>query len=354
MDLAPSSEQEMILDAVRGLAARVAPQAAAWDRADQIEPAVFEQLAELGLTGVFLDEAQGGSGFGTTTGLLAIEALAEASGALALRLASAAGAALPILAAAGMGHEGLTSLLGHSRYPALLEGVRRTSGGVDRRLLGEARWVVGGLGARSLVMTADDGEVFFVEEASVRGEPARGLGMRGAGLAHIRLEGFRVPTPLGRLPASETHHLAAQARLAVAAVGVGVGRAAVNEARNYALSRKQFGRPIGDFQAVQWMLADAATEVDAAGLLVRRGGLRLESGADGIEESEAALVLAAEAALSAAQKAIQVHGGYGFVREFPVERLARDARYFGLALAGKTGARGNLGRRVLELGPAAG
>lgn len=350
MELTPSEEQRMIVDAVTGVATRLASRAGAWDATGVIDADAFEALSELGLGGLFLDAPLEGAELGVATGLLALEALARGSGALGLRLAGHAAGAVPLLSAAGLSSEALGPLVEGRRWATRVDALEVRGAGEGRALWGEARWVVGGLAADPLAVTSREGEVFLVEGAlpGLTREPAPSLGMRGAGLAHVRFEGVKVGAPVAWLDAPTASRLASMKRAATAAVGVGIGRAALDEARRYARERKQFGRPIGDFQAIQWMIADAATEVDAAGLLGLRAGLTLDAGEDADAEARAALILTAEATLSAAQKAIQIHGGYGFVREFPVERLARDARYFGMAHGGRDVHRERLGRALLE------
>lgn len=348
VDFSPSNEDRLILEAVEALSARLGPRAEGWDRADRIDPEALAAVAELGLCGLFVDEAAGGAGLGCTTAALTTEALARASGALALRLSAHAAGALPALVAAGRTQADLAPLVAGERWAAKIDGVALTEG----RLRGQARWVVGGADAEILVVLTRCGRVARVDGAAagLTREVADGLGMRGSGLAHLRLEDVLAGEVTGPLDPGTRDRLAEVERLAVASVGVGIGRAALAEAAAYARERRQFGRPIADFQAVQWMLADAATEMDAAALLTIRAGLSLD-GADDLGASHAAaaaLVLTSEAALSASQKAIQVHGGYGFVREFVVERLARDARYLGVALGGRDAARAALGRALLD------
>lgn len=334
IDFAPSEDDRLILDAVAGVADRHGARAAKWDEEDHVDPEAMEALAEMGLGTVLLSED--GGGIGVALGCRVVERLAERSGGWALRFGAHAVAAA-LAEAAGLDGARLEAL------SADVGGLAWAS--VDAA--GTARWVGGGQHAAHVLAVSEGGEVRLLDGAKLTLEPVSGLGMKGAGFAHLEgVEGGAV----GQLEASGLERVQELARLVTAAIGVGVGRAALREATRYALDRKQFGRPISDFQAIQWMLADAATEVDAAGLLVVRGGLALDGRAPevGPLPGAAALLLAAEAALGAAQKAIQIHGGYGFVREYPVERFARDARYLGVALEGRDPLRTRLGRALLE------
>lgn len=302
MEFAPSPDDRWVLDAVATACERFRTDAADWDARGLIDPAALGLAAELGLGALFLAESRGG--VPPAVGLLALAEVAERSAALAARIAVHAAVVAPWLA-------------GGSEPPP-------SDGSWSGLVFGPGGFGIG----------LDAERVFVLSEERFRGGGAfaalDGLGLRGAGLG-------RMHPPLS-LPDPNDPRLSIL-RLAVAAVAVGVGRAAVTAAKDHALGRKQFGRPIADFQAVQWMLADAATEVEAAQLLVVAGGL--EGGGDG----RAALAFATEAAHHAAHAAIQIHGGSGFVRDFPVERLARDARTLGVLFGPLDDVRHEIGAR---------
>lgn len=124
----------------------------------------------------------------------------------------------------------------------------------------------------------------------------------------------------------DTLQILDRGRITIGALGVGIARGATEEARAYALERKQFNKPIGEFQAIQWMLADMATETDAARLLVHRAAALCDAKKPFSREAAEAKLFASETAVRAAMKAIQIHGGYGYTRDFPVERYLRDAK----------------------------
>ena len=115
-------------------------------------------------------------------------------------------------------------------------------------------------------------------------------------------------------------------RISIAAMALGLGYGSLDAAVTYAKDRKQFGRAIADFQAIQWMLADAKTELDAASLLVYRAAWLADEGRPYSKEASMAKLFASEASSRAINKALQVHGGYGYTREFPVERHLRDVK----------------------------
>ncbi|MDX1814696.1 MAG: acyl-CoA dehydrogenase family protein, partial [Thermodesulfobacteriota bacterium] len=115
-------------------------------------------------------------------------------------------------------------------------------------------------------------------------------------------------------------------RIGIASQAIGIARAAVDSAVSYARERKQFGKPLSGFQAIQWMLADSATELDAAGLLALLAAYRKEAGGSFTREAAVAKVFASEAAYRACHRAVQVYGGNGYMREYPVERHLRDVK----------------------------
>jgi alkylation response protein AidB-like acyl-CoA dehydrogenase len=156
------------------------------------------------------------------------------------------------------------------------------------------------------------------------------LGMRASDTTELVFEDCAVPDEnrLGEVDRAFAHTLRIldRGRITIAALAIGLGRAALDAARSYALQRSQFGRPIADYQAIQWMVADAATELEAARLLTWRAAWLQDQGRRTTLESSEAKLFAAQAAMRACNQAIQIHGGYGYSREYPVERMYRDAR----------------------------
>jgi butyryl-CoA dehydrogenase len=162
------------------------------------------------------------------------------------------------------------------------------------------------------------------------GKKERKLGVRGSSTAELVFEACRVPVgnrlgdegggfkvAMGAIDAS---------RINVAAQAVGIARAGLEASLAYARDRQQFGRAIADFQAVQWMLADMATHVDAARLLTYRAAYLKNQGLPYLKEAAMAKLFAAEAAMNITTKAVQIHGGYGYIKDYPVERFFRDAK----------------------------
>ena len=174
---------------------------------------------------------------------------------------------------------------------------------------------------------------FLVEGGTkglVVGRHERKMGLTGSGTVSLSFEDCRVPAS-NRLGApGEGFRIAMSAldggRIGIASQAVGIARAALGSAAAYAKERRQFDRAISEFQAIQWMLADSDTELDAAWLLICRAACRKERGQPFGREASMAKVFASEAGNRACQKAVQILGGYGYIREYPVERHLRDIK----------------------------
>ncbi len=162
------------------------------------------------------------------------------------------------------------------------------------------------------------------------GKCERKLGIRGASAAELIFEDCFVPEANRLGKEGEGFKIALSAldasRISVAAQGVGIAQGAFERALAYARERHQFGQPICDFQAIQWLLADMATQIDAARLLTYRAAYLLDRDLSFTKEASMAKVYAAEAAMFVATKAIQIHGRYGYIKDYPLERYFRDAR----------------------------
>jgi alkylation response protein AidB-like acyl-CoA dehydrogenase len=156
------------------------------------------------------------------------------------------------------------------------------------------------------------------------------LGCRSSDTVELTLEDVRIPDSqrVGAVDHGfiDTLKILDRGRVSIASMALGLGEGALSAAVAYAKDRKQFGKPIADFQAIQWMLADARTELDAARLLTWRAAVQADSGQRYSREASMAKLYASECASRAINKALQVHGGYGYTREFPVERHLRDAK----------------------------
>ncbi|MBU0551917.1 acyl-CoA dehydrogenase family protein [Myxococcota bacterium] len=352
-----SEEHQILRDAVRGLAERhIAPYAAEWDEQEAFPRALFTRLGQEGLMGITIPEAYGGSGMDYLSYAIVVEEIAAVDGSAALTVASHNGLAtghivhagseaqkkqyLPDLAAGRkLGAWGLTEPGSGSDAAGMR--TTATRDGEDWRLNGSKTFITqGGVGEVAVVLAVTDaskkqrGITAFILEKGMAGfsvgKHIPKLGMRSSDTAELIFEDVRVPDRqrLGEVNMGfiNTLEILDRGRISIGALALGLGRAALEAAGRYALERQQFGRPIADFQAIQWMIADAATELEAARLLLWRAAYLQDQGKPSIKESAMAKLFASEAGMRACDSAIQVHGGYGYTREYPVERMWRDAK----------------------------
>ncbi|MER3456849.1 MAG: acyl-CoA dehydrogenase [candidate division GAL15 bacterium] len=351
-----TESQRLVYQAVGEFAAqRLRPHAARWDREGVFPHEVVPQLAELGLLGLQVPEEYGGSGMDTISATLAVERIAWADGSVALTVAShnsLCGAHLvhfgneeqkqrylPRLARGEvLGAWCLTEPHAGSDAAALRTRAERRG---DRYVLNGTKAFVtqGSVAGVYVVMARTGGEgpaglsAFVVERGTPGlrvGRKEDKLGLRASDTAEVVFEDVEVPEE-NRLGLEGEGYAQAMrvlegGRIGIGAMAVGIGRAALEAALEYAKGRVAFGRPIAEFQAIQWMLADSAVELDAAWLLVLRAAWMADQGLPFRKEASMAKLYASEAAHRAADRALQVHGGYGYIRSYPVERYYRDVR----------------------------
>ncbi len=357
MDFELSDEQEELRRTVRAFAEReLLPYARERDEAQAFPREVFARLGELGLAGCCWEEELGGSGLGTLEWAIVMEEIARADAGVALSLAAHHSLAsahvhlagsdeqkrrfLPPLARGekvgcwGLTEPGSGSDAGGMRTTA----VRDRDGWV---LHGSKNFITnGGLADTAVVMAVTDRaagkkgiSAFVVERGTPGFRPGKKedkLGVRSSDTSELVLEDCRVPAAnlLGRegMGFVDTLRILDKGRIGIAAFSVGIARAALEASMRYARERRQFGHPIADFQAVQFKVADMATRTDAARLLTWRAAAMADRGEAHTAESSMAKLFASETAVEVALEAIQVHGGYGYVKEYPVERHLRDAK----------------------------
>jgi isovaleryl-CoA dehydrogenase len=352
-----TEEQEIVLDTVRRLAeAEVAPVAAEIDREDRFPREFFERLGGIGVLGVLAPEKHGGSGGDYFLATLIMEELARHSGSVALSYGAHAvlcmGAiardgnpeqqqrALPTLCSGeAIGAWALTEP--GSGSDALGMRTRAERDGDHYVLNGSKTFITNGSEGGTIVLYARTSpergahgiSVFLVDGRAEGLHTSRKLdkmGMRGSPTAELSLENVRVHAS-DRLGA-ENQGVAMMMRgldierATLAGISIGLGRAALDAAIAWARERKQFGRPIGEFQMVQKLIADTYTELEAARLLVYEAARRCTGDTSASHVASAAKLFASEVATRAGMAAVQVLGGYGYTRDYPVERIARDAK----------------------------
>lgn len=356
-----TDDQRAVLGPLRDyLRAEVAPGAIARDESGEFPGRIVRELGAMGIFGLQVPEEHGGAGLDTMTAALVVEEVAAVDGSLALTVAShnslcvghllvAANEAqrrewLPQLATAEkLGAWALTEPGAGSDAASLTTRAVRSEGGYE--ITGAKQFITQGTVAGTYVVvarTADpapgaarsDGISAFVVDGAapglVRGKPEKKLGLRSSDTTPLQLDGVRVghEALLGEegTAFADVSRVLSGGRIGIGAMGIGLGRAALERAARYAQERRQFGQPLARHQAVAFKLAEMATELEAARLLVRKAAALRDSGRDYTMAAAMAKLKGSVAGVSACDAAIQVLGGYGYLRDFEVERFWRDAR----------------------------
>ena len=356
MDFELSGDQREIQSLAREFAeAEIEPNAADWDRAHGFPRELFGKLAELGFMGVCIPEEFGGAGADFLSYILVLEELSRADAGVGVTVAVHTSAVtLPVL---GFGTDEQRSRF----VPPLARGEAigafaltepeagsdagslRTAAVVDEdgwTITGSKQWITNGAFAGTVLLFArtdpdtpgPKGVSAFVLDADqvrVTREEEK-LGLNSSSTVDLAIESARAGRD--RLLHEEGKGFTVAmstldgGRIGIAAQALGIAQAAFDVARDYALERRQFGKRIADFQAIQWKLADMATEIDAARLLVYRAAWLKQEGRPHTEAGAKAKLFASEMARRQTAEAIQILGGYGYTKEFPVERYYRDAK----------------------------
>ncbi|MFF4646378.1 acyl-CoA dehydrogenase family protein [Streptomyces sp. NPDC001389] len=358
MNLELSEEQEAARRLARAFTDReISPHAAAWDRAESVDRSIVQKLGDLGFLGLTVPEEYGGSGGDHLSYVLVTEELGRGDSAVrgivsvSLGLVAKSVAAwgteeqkrswLPRLCSgAALGCFGLTEPGTGSDAAALT--TRAVREGDAYVISGSKMFITNGTWADVVLLFARTDpatpghrgiSAFLVPADSpglTRREVHGKLGLRGQATAELTLDGVRVPASAMLGPEGKGFSVAmsalAKGRMSVAAGCVGIAQAALDAAVSYAARREQFGRPIAHHQLVQELIADISVDVDAARLLTWRVADLVDRGRPFATEASTAKLFASEAAVRAASNALQVHGGYGYVDEYPAGKLLRDAR----------------------------
>jgi len=357
MDFRLSDAQEILRRTIREFAEReIAPHVLAWDEAQHFPVELVAGLGELGLWGIQLPERYGGAGLSAVDYCLCIEELARVDPAVALSVAAHNGLCcahiflfgseaqraryLPPLARGEMlGAWGLTEPTAGSDAAGTRTTARRTATGWV--LNGSKTFTTHGTFAGVMVVMAVTDptqahhgiSAFLVERGTPglsAGRKENKLGMRASDTAEVRFDDCAVGPDQLLGPEGDGFIAALQVldggRIGIAALAVGLAQGAFDAASRYATERRQFGQPIAAFQAVQWKLADLATRLEAARLLTYRAAYLKDQGRPTTRESAMAKLFASEMAVRAAEECVQIHGGYGFVKDYPAEKFFRDVK----------------------------
>jgi hypothetical protein len=348
IDFQPDEEQELVVETVREFAAQELRQRAREaDESRKLPADLLERAHTLGLVSNSLPEAHGGGGARSAlTGVLIAEELAWGDLGLALAILSPGLLALPLaeFGSPAQQAEWLPRFTGTAFAPGSLAWVeprfdsdvyrpaaRARRDGADWRLDGAKCLVpwLDGLAAVGIVACEGGSSRLFavpVDAPGLRAVPACYMGLRALPLVELQLEGVRVPES-ARIEA-DLGRVAAQGRVAAAALALGVARAAYELARDYAKQRETFGAPIATRQSIAFMLADMATEVDGLRLLTWEAAWQLDRGQDATRAAALASSQARRVVLQCADGAVQIFGGHGYTREYLPELLLRNAAGF--------------------------
>ncbi|MFL5298915.1 MAG: acyl-CoA dehydrogenase family protein [Anaeromyxobacteraceae bacterium] len=357
MDHDFTDEQREIQRTVREFCEReVKPHARKWDEEERFPMSVVKALGDLGLLGMTVPESYGGAALGAAGVAMVVEEVARYDGSLALTVASHNGLGTGHLMRFGseeLKRRYLPDVASGRKLAAW--GLTEPGSGSDAAAMRTTavrrgdRWILNG--SKTFITQGTVGEVFVVLAVTSREKRQKGitafllekgqkgftqraihgkLGMRSSDTAELHLEDVEVPDThrIGEVDHGflDTLQILDRGRISIGALAVGLARGAIEEARTYAKDRKAFGKPIAEFQAIAFMLADMATETAAARLLVQRAAALCDAGERFTREASMAKLFASEVAMRATSKAIQIHGGYGYTRDFPVERYYRDAK----------------------------
>ena len=352
-----TEDQEALRKEIRQFAAReIAPHVSEWDEKSEFPAAVVKQLGAMGLLGVIFPPEYGGAGMGYVDYVLAIEELSAVDGSIGIIVAAhnslgtnhifLAGneaqkrkyvpklASGEWLGAWGLTEPGSGSDAGGARTTAVRKG--------DTWVLnGSKTFITNGSYADTAVVIAvtdkskgTHGLSAFVVEKGTKGfrpgKKENKLGLRASDTSELIFEDCEIPAEnlLGVEGEGfvDSMRVLDGGRISIAALSLGIARGALDAATKYVKERRQFGKAIAEFQGIQWKLADMATELDAARLLTQRAAVLKDSGRTVTRESAMAKLFASEVAVRICNEAVQLFGGYGFIKDYPAEKFYRDVK----------------------------
>ena len=357
MDFQLTEEQLHLKRSIREFAEReILPNVMKWDEHGEFPLEVVKELGRMGVMGMIFPTELGGAGLGYVEYVIAIEELSRVDGSVGIIVAAhnslcsnhiyLAGNAeqkkkyIPRLATAEhIGAWGLTEPnSGSDAGGARMNAVRKKNGWV---LNGTKTFITnGGHADISVVIAVTDktahthGLSAFVVEKGTKGfrpgKKENKLGLRASDTSELIFEDCWVPEDalLGKEGDGfiDAMRVLDGGRISIAALGLGMAQGAYEAALNYSMQRKQFGKAISEFQAIQWKLADMATEIDAARLLTMRAASMKDAGMKTTLESSMAKLYTSEVAVRCANEGVQIHGGYGFIKDYPAEKFYRDVK----------------------------
>ncbi|MDP9245242.1 MAG: acyl-CoA dehydrogenase family protein [Chloroflexota bacterium] len=353
MDLRYRDDQLAVRDAIRAFVGeRIVPRAAEWSEQGEFPMPLLPELASVGLTGLTIPEEHGGSGLDALTTALVAEELGAGDGSVALTLAAHNSLCIGhILTAASPeqrarwlpplargDHLGAWALTEPSAgSDAVSAKTTARTDGDSWVLNGQKQFITNGSIAGFTVViaaTADRRLTAFGVRADnpglTPGKREKKMGLHASDTAQLILQDCRVPDAdrIGEVGAAfgNVRTVLDRGRIGIGALAIGLGRAAVETATAYAKERTQFGKALAEFQMIRWKLAQASTELDAGRLLIHRAASLADAGRPFTRAASMGKLYATEAASRAANASLQVLGGYGYLRDYPIERIVRDVR----------------------------
>jgi alkylation response protein AidB-like acyl-CoA dehydrogenase len=352
-----TEDQELIRQSIRDFVEqRVAPTVMERDEACAFPHDIVEELAEMGMLGIYHDEKYGGGGADSVSFAIALEEIARWDASLALTVASHTSLCSAHIAQAGNEEQKMKYLsrLASGEVLGAWALTEPGSGSDASRMKTTAvregdHWILNGakifitqgsVGSIYVVLAVTDREkgakgvtAFILEkdmEGFSHGPKLKKLGMNSSDTCEIYMEDVKVPDEnrLGELGNGfiDTMKILDGGRIGIGSIAVGIMRGAFEESKKYAAERAQFGKPIGENQAIQWKIVDMGVDIEAARLLVRRAAWLKDQGRSHTKEASMAKLFASEKCTKACLDAIQIHGGYGYTKEYHVERFLRDAK----------------------------
>lgn len=352
-----SENQKMIAQMVRDFAEKeIRPNFMEWDETQEFPVHVFKKLGELGLMGVFIPEEYGGSGFGYDEYITVVSEISKVCGSIGLSVAAHNSLCtghiyyhgseaqkkkyLPLLASAewigawGLTETGTGSDAGGMNTTAVLEGNEWV-------LNGSKNFITHGKSGDVAVVIARTGEkgdskgmsAFIIEKGTPgfsAGKKENKMGMRASETCELIFDNCRIPAEnlIGELGKGfqQAMQILDGGRISIGALALGIAKGAYEAAVKYSKEREQFGKPISQFQAIAFKLADMATQIEAAELLLYQASYLKNNKKNLTKESAIAKYYASEVAVTVANEAVQIFGGYGYTKDFPVEKFYRDAK----------------------------
>jgi len=380
-----TEDQEQLRREIRDFAAReIAPNVMRWDEASEFPADLVKQLGQMGLMGIIFPAEYGGSGLGYLDYMLAIEELSAVDGSVGIIVAAhnslgtnhifLAGTEeqrrkyVPKLASGewlgawGLTEPGSGSDASAARTTAVREGDHWVLNG-NKTFITNAHYadVAVVIAVTDRTQGTHGLSAFIVEKGTPGFRPGKKenkLGLRASDTSELIFEDCQIPGEnlLGKLGEGfvDSMRVLDGGRISIAALSLGIGRGALDASLKYVKERRQFGKAIAEFQGIQWKLADMATELDAARLLTQRAAVLKDAGYKVTRESSMAKLYASEVAVRICDEAVQLHGGYGFIKDYPAEKFYRDVKLCTIGEGTSEIQRMVIAREILKVHPSRG